>query len=1612
MAESDEKIEKLLRELPDNLDSVSFLSDKYSELAGYNMDGALSARVGEALKRIREFAETKLKNFDAEKVTPESAVAWQTYLSVAEKGRELSEEEQKRNDDIRAAIKTHLEQYDKEENIPDVDENTDIVANCEAWDKASEGIRPFEEVVREDGTKIYRVTSGFEGLGGFFAALDKETGNEISEMARLEAIQNLAVKEPSEDKEANRQAYIEELNSVLDQTGFHLWQEYQKQIFAEKHPELLSGFDFQAAMQIENQLNDPKPHIKALSEEEIKNADNRIGRGEPLSLAEMAGICKGRDLLNKPARAELMAVIKRAAAAEKIEGSDLVALQYLLDEVERVPEYKKLAEEETLTAARRHGSGFRGNLNVYRQFQQTLERQTVEFERNSFSNKKVLKSSLAAVMCARSAAMARKAERLSFKTKAKAVWGKIRDWDDKMTKKHSFLYPLAKTAAIGATTGVAGLMTYSGFKLYKQIRGNYQKYKEEAAKAKAEGREFYKNYRSYFCAKENRKEAYQIGGAALLSGISAYFGGAAVVEHGISAVTGLSGQIAQHGLSGLSNGGAALSGLWHKVANMDWNTVGEMAKSVATNTRVLASTGTSVFTGIMTSRETAKEQRAAEERLDALLKEYGVSELPTDKKLLKLRSSDPAAYFAEVLKQNNITLNQEKTTQLNSVAKEVDAKRREKNMRRWGAIGGSAAGLVMAGLFGAKPEDLQQPAADAAGADTSDTGIAAESKDVAGAGVPENADTAADNTAPAAAAEIDLNNLSNEQKHDLDMLFKRYPRAASLILEGNDNPAVTDSPTNGVVTSAKLQAMYEGGDISPEKLKDMVKFAGEHFDAKGNFVGPDAEALNAEAEGYQQSRVRAGSGRETVPENGSSELSDNENRTEQPADNTVQDDAAKDGEEGTVKEVPEEKDEHTDGDEARSADGDKVLNEDAETVVPPTEHELTGKGVKLTYRIEESDNEHGYNLVRDGDVKVDKTMLKQMYKDIEYKDGEYVAANGHIHHQDMDIVRERVKLLCTEVTKENYIAEDISARGNPTEAEQAFLRSHENHLTEYGVKAQSDDMYAKVESRAVEPVSDNPVKEPVAENKTPDNPAPAAEPDNKDTVVPDDNQDKKVDDAPVQAAEPVPHEIHQKGINVSYSIEDGQNSSGFRLRYDGSVSVDRQMLNEMREGITKQGDMYVAANGAIRSSSLNIVNSKITMLCQQATVQNAIADQLLTSGTELSSAEQAFLKSHAAQMSKYGIEYTPPQGAAQIETNVTNACATGNGFRLENVENVSSGAMLTRGENGMMTTQSGYSFAIDAKGNIIHQSVLSEAAQVKAEAEIYAALSSSKNLQPNEQAFVSDYAQTHHIDTEVRADAALLAENTEQPATRGAGATRGVDEEQPAVIKKTGSGRPVSRDPYEDDIYYRPEKRGGNGVAAASKDVATPVGDDRLEDSQEADTSAHTSHEPTVVSRHRIWEYRGIKGHYSFVDTGANAPVVDISHLNNIPEQLDLRAHLRATHEWNGNATYEEYLGGAIRGTPNEVNAQFHAFCKNLEGSDVVYRDMQHQIAEGYRPSVAEQKWMRGFERDLKTIGLDYVDGKLTPVQSPQSLKAQWYGTSDNIKTSQILQCRAQHYNR
>ena len=99
--------------------------------------------------------------------------------------------------------------------------------------------------------------------------------------------------------------------------------------------------------------------------------------------------------------------------------------------------------------------------------------------------------------------------------------------------------------------------------------------------------------------------------------------------------------------------------------------------------------------------------------------------------------------------------------------------------------------------------------------------------------------------------QVDVNNLTDEQKHNIEMLFKRYPRGASLIMEGNDNPSAADRPEGRVISSAKLATMWENGEISDEQKATMLEFSAKTFDARGNFIGEDAAALNAELSGHR-----------------------------------------------------------------------------------------------------------------------------------------------------------------------------------------------------------------------------------------------------------------------------------------------------------------------------------------------------------------------------------------------------------------------------------------------------------------------------------------------------------------------------------------------------------------------------------------------------------------------------------------------------------------------------------------------------------------------------------------------------------------------------------------
>lgn len=1401
------EIENLLNDLSEDIDlnGVSFLAHRYADLAAYDPEGPLADRVKATMKRIRDFSERKLETFEAQDLTPEKAEAYSVYLEIANKDQEQESEKKERNDKIFVAITPSLSQYDEEKDCDDIDPETDLDANGEAWDKETADIQPYTEKTKEDGKDVYVVTEDFEELGGFFASLDKKTRQDFVALARLSTIISLHKNAPSEDKEANRKAFIEGLRGQLDKNSTQLWLENQKQLYKEEHPEFSEQFDLAAAEVTDKELENPADAITAATEEEVKDADRRIATGGSLSLMEMAKVAKARQLLNKPARQEMMAVIERAGKADSLEGQDLVAFKFLTNEVERVPEYKKISNSAHIEKGTKHLTAFYNRLAASRGYQRILETKTVEFNKDTFANKKVFKSAAAMVLAVNSAAEMQKAERMSLKTRSKKLWNKVYAWDDKMTKEHKFLYPMARSAMIGATTGAAGLTAYSGWQLYKVVKKSYTAYKEKAEAAKSQGKEYkYKSYFSYIRDKENREEALDVGKNVALAVVSAGFTGFTAFQHGAAAVTGLAGQFTTHGFGVGANALGNVSNLYDKVVSGEaWESVKgavtnsdnwlKAGKAIVNNARVLTTTTVSLAYGMSKSMITAHKQREAETKMDKMLQEYGVTELPTDRKTKNLRSNNPAAYFEKVLKDKNIELSKDKLTILNDIAKEINGKRKEKKMLRWGTVAGSAIGMTMAGVFGAPHQDLQADTAvdtPTDGSPSDEMGLAAEDKgsasahlgdgyqnddmtigeklkagngtlvaqsdatrvdnlerqvfepgqessvqEVSGHGqTHESAQSAATET-PTVSDGIDVHNLSAEQKHDLDMLFKRYPRAATLILEGNENPAVTDVPHGSVNTSANLQDLYEKGQIGDEQLKQMVKFAGEHFDARGNFTGPDADALNAETRG------------------------------------------ASAGHSGNV----------------------------------------------------------------------------------DYSQGNRSAA-------------------------ETTLSDNEASRGRDTSGSLA---------------------------------------------------------------------------------------------NDSTS-EQGDNSNG-QSGDEGQMSDDKSKENV--ESQEKEGDeQTLTGNDTAETENANQLEIKTGQVVQPETKTVNTTDN---GGN--GNSDQATVKAQALNDS----QTQQPAGNTAVPP--------------------------TMGENGFMKTASGTEFRIENNGDIVYKNlIMSDAEAAKADAEVYASLqaqiASSKSVTAGQMAFMSEYAQQHNLS--MSGSMNLMAENTDQP-TRSAqmplvNEGKGQTENQTletsvkgevktsntsvAAVRAKISGR--TSVPYEDDVYAF---SGNKGAAAAAKDLAQSVDDNGrgsgLEDSHQAHSSSQTVNTVGEVhSQHRVLGayFSGIRGHYTFVDHGAGAPELDTHYLSNVPQRLDIHGHIRATHEWNANGSYESYLGGAIQGPTNVVNAQLENVFRNIEGGDVVYRDMQLRMSRGYQPTEIESRWMQNFTNDCKKIGLGYVDGKLQAIRNPASLVDEW----------------------
>ena len=322
---------------------------------------------------------------------------------------------------------------------------------------------------------------------------------------------------------------------------------------------------------------------------------------------------------------------------------------------------------------------------------------SISFNKNTFSNKDVLTSSIDTVVCSRSSDIELVAQRTQIKSKAKDIWNDIYAWDDKLTKKYPLLYPAAKSMTVAVSTGMIGSMAYSGYKLGKAVKKSFNNYKLNADKTK------YHSYFRYITAKENFNEAADLGKSATLLLVSSIFVGATIAENGLSVATGLTGQVSQHGFGGLPSVGHASSGVFEKIQHIN---VSSLGKSLISNSRVLASTTIGAFAGLATSLNSGLQQRRAERELDNLLKQYGSSKFPKNKQMCKWRSSDPAKYYSIVLWLNSIKLSPEKKRLLDQKSLLITQKRQEKQKRGWSAGLGTIFGLGAAGAIGSIRSDI------------------------------------------------------------------------------------------------------------------------------------------------------------------------------------------------------------------------------------------------------------------------------------------------------------------------------------------------------------------------------------------------------------------------------------------------------------------------------------------------------------------------------------------------------------------------------------------------------------------------------------------------------------------------------------------------------------------------------------------------------------------------------------------------------------------------------------------------------------------------------------------------------------------------------------------
>lgn len=425
-----------------------------------------------------------------------------------------------------------------------------------------------------------------------------------------------------------------------------------------------------------------------------------------------------------------------------------------------------------------------------------------------------------------------------YEAPAKAFSSRVKNLDDKLSKKYGAIYSVLKTAAksagwgtayslAGATMGPAGVAMVATASFANTSWNYFKDYKKARNDAMVKG-EKPDNLWNYM--KKNKLKTAGV------------FMGAATVAIGIG---GLGANAAVHAARAGSGMALAAAGAVNQGANAYKNTKGSKGQKLWAATKAIAVSGAAFAAAVMVGKGIngiATEAYADTPDNTSNPTTNNVNNAATSQPEITPEQPQITEPVAEAPAPQNISAPEAEQEQ----PQEVDWKQTIQDELSQGIDKPNADG----------PEIPLRP----------DENTGGETPAPASA---EN--TGGEATAPAEAVAIDVNNLTDEQAHDIKMLFLRDPRDANAILgqQGND-----------WMNSRELQESWDNGNITPEQKAELVKFAGERFDERGNFVGQDAEKMEAEAKAYSSAHNIAGN--EVASNESAAQNAENSARNNEP----------------------------------------------------------------------------------------------------------------------------------------------------------------------------------------------------------------------------------------------------------------------------------------------------------------------------------------------------------------------------------------------------------------------------------------------------------------------------------------------------------------------------------------------------------------------------------------------------------------------------------------------------------------------------------------------------------------------------------------------------------